>query len=166
MLTIEDVNIVFKSTLDISYKDTLERIFFFNQRQHIYRDRINQSIDEFSMPVLKNQGKQVAIVFKEEWMGQTLHILDSESPGAELIGIVIYTRNAQDMITIVHFVLHEACNTILKNDNLNIALVIFEELFKVFKRIRGVNKVQLYYTGKVFNIRSENKVSVPFEKAI
>ena len=152
MLTTEEVTISFKSDLDKRYRERLDRLFFFNRNQPKYVKRINQSIDEYSMPVLKEKEGRVSVVFRDEWLGQSIHILDSERADSELIGVVMYVRDSLDLITIVHMVLDEECNAILRRSSVNVALIILDELIALFRKIKGVSRVRLYYTGKVIRI--------------
>ena len=152
MLTTEDVTLAFKSNLALDYKDNLDRIFFFNHNQYKYIDRINKSIDEFSMPVLKEEEDRVSITFREEWMGQTLHILDGIATNSELVGVIMYTRKDRETITIVHFVLHEECSRIFKTDRINIALLVYQGLTEIFETIKGISKVHIYYTDKILTL--------------
>lgn len=152
MLRIGDIDIFFKSKIDLSYKEELDRLFFFNGNQRKYEEVVEQSIDDYPMPILKEYSNKVAIVFKENGIGQTLHIMDSNRSDAELIGVVMYVRDSVDTITIVHMVLHEECKAILKRSNVNIALIILERLIANFKKLKGIKKVRFYYSDKVLRI--------------
>ena len=151
-LKIGDIEIFFKSKIHISYKEELDRLFFFNGNQARYTDIVEQSIRDYDTPVLKEYHNNVAIVFDNPKMGQTLHIMDSNGKDAELLGVILYTRESHNTITIVHFVLHEQCNIIFKKSRINIALVVLEQLFSIFKKLKGVNQVKIYYTNRVISL--------------
>lgn len=152
MLKEKDVEIYFRSKIDASYESELERLFFFNHNQQKYIDRINRSLVEYSKPVLKNCGDKVALVFEDEMIGQTLHLFDSNGHEAELIGVVMYARDSIDRVTIVHLVLHERCGVIYKKSHVNIASIVLQELISTFRKMKGVEKVRLYYTDTEISI--------------
>src|SRR5699024_1649664 len=159
MLRKEDVVLHFRSSIDASYYDRLERMFFFNWNQSRYAGRITQSVEDYAKPVIIEEGDQIALVFKDRSVGQTLHIFDSANDDAELIGVVMYERDSREQITIVHLVLHERCRRIFKEEKVNIAALVLEELLTIFKKIRGVNRVRIYYINKEIKLNKEHLAS-------
>ncbi len=162
MLKKEDITIHFRSKINSSLRERLERIFFFNWNQSRYAARITQSVKEYSKPVIAEEGEgEIALVFKDRAIGQTLHIFDSIDPDAALIGVVMYERDSPEQITIIHLALHETCKEIFKKENVNIAAVVIEELFTLFRKIKGVERVRIYYTNRTVKL----KVVVPLPLA-
>lgn len=154
MLKKEDIIIHFRSKIDASYREELELIFFFNWNQSRYASRITQSVKEYAKPVIVDAGEgMVALVFKDRKIGQTLHIFDGDRDNANLIGVVMYERDSEEQITIVHLVLHERCKEIFKKEKVNVAAVVIEELFSLFQKIKGVNKVRMYYTDRTVKLK-------------
>src|SRR5699024_8400238 len=148
MLRKEDVVLHFRSKIAAAYYDRLERMFFFNWNQSRYAVRITQSVKDYSKPVIMEEGNQIALVFKDRSVGQTLHIFDSAEDDAELIGVVMYERDSRERITIVHLALHERCRRIFKEEKINIAASALDELFSIFKKIKGINRVRIYYINE------------------
>jgi hypothetical protein len=155
MLKKEDITIHFRSKIDSSLRERLERIFFFNWNQSRYAARITQSVKEYSKPVIEEEGaNEIALVFKDRSIGQTLHVFDSAGPDAALIGVVMYERDSVDQITIIHLALHETCKEIFKTDNVNVAAVVIEKLFVLFSKIKGVEWVRIYYTNRTVKLKA------------
>lgn len=152
MLKREDVVLHFKSKISAEYREDLDSLFYFNRNQTRYVDRINKSIEEFSKPIVVEENGEVSLVFQDREMGQTLHIFDGDRDGASLIGAVMYARDSKKRVTIVHLALHENCNTIYKNDGINIASIVMEEVLKLVNKIKGVERVRIYYINKEFSI--------------
>lgn len=150
MLKKEDVKIHFKSSLDSGYRDELDSLFYFNRNQSRYVDRINSSIEEYSKPIVVQENGEVSLVFKDRDMGQTLHILDGDYEGASLIGVLMYVRDSEERITIVHMALHEECKRILKEDGVNIVGIVLDEVLTIFKKMKGIKKVRIYYINREF----------------
>lgn len=154
MLKKEDIIIHFRSKIDSSYREELERIFFFNWNQSRYASRITQSVKDYAKPVIiEEDDNEIALVFKDRSIGQTLHIFDSDHNDANLIGVVMYERDSEDQITIVHLALHERCKEIFKKEKVNVAAVVIEKLFTLFRKIKGVERVRMYYTDKTVKLK-------------
>ena len=148
-----EIEIFFRSRLPESFRDQLDRVFFFNNNQSRFTKRINRSIEEFTRPVIKTFGTEVAVDFQDDTIGQTLHVIDSNNiEEASLVGIVMYVRDRPDRLTIVHIVLHENCGFMYKKERINIASLIMEELMPMFRMIKGVDKVRLYYPNKTLRL--------------
>jgi hypothetical protein len=152
MLHAEDVTLYFKSKIDRRYREELDRLFYFNGNQKKWEAVVEQSIIDYAYPVLMEKNGKVAIGYEDKGIGQSLHILDSDRPDASLIGVVIYTRESVDTITIIHLVLHEQCSEILKKSGVNIGLMVIRSLIPRFKKLKGVNKLRFYYTNRVIRI--------------
>jgi len=149
----EDITIHFRSKINAGLREQLERIFFFNWNQSRYAARITQSVKEYSKPVIEDEGdNKIALVFRDRSIGQTLHIFDSDTPDAALIGVVMYERDSPEQITIIHLALHETCKEIFKQEKVNIAAVVIEELFSLFRKIKGVKRVRIYYTNRTVKL--------------
>lgn len=155
MLKKEDVVIHFRSKIDASLREELERIFFFNWNQSRYASRITQSVKEYAKPVIVDEENgEIALVFKDQKIGQSLHIFDNHHSDANLIGVVMYERDSKEQITIVHLVLHEHCREIFKNEGVNIVSVVLEELFLLFHKIKGVERIRMYYINKTLKLKA------------
>lgn len=154
MLKREDIELHFSSSIDHSYKEELERLFFFNLNQKRFINKINCSIREYSRPVLvdNEENGEVSLLFKDQHLGQTLYIFDGDYSGANLIGVIMYVRDIEDMITLVHLVLHEECNKIYLSEKINIASIVLEKFCSILQNIKGVEKVRIYYLDKVFPV--------------
>ena len=163
MLNKEDVVLHFRSKIDASYRDELERLFFFNWNQSRYASRITQSVKDYSKPVIVEEGEEIALVFKDRTIGQTLHIFDSEDTDASLIGVVMYERDTKERITVVHLALHERCRQIFKSEGINVAAIVMDELFSIFSKIKGVKKVRIYYLDKEVKIDAKHFSKIPGE---
>lgn len=155
MLKKEDITLHFRSNIDASYREELERLFFFNWNQSRYAKRITQSVKDYAKPVIVDlEDDEIALVFKDREIGQTLHIFDSDLANASLIGVVMYERDTEERITIVHLALHERCKQIFKDEKVNIAAVVLEELFVLFRKIKGVQRVRIYYTDREVKLKT------------
>lgn len=152
MLKKEDVVTHFTSKLDARYREDLDSLFYFNRNQWRYVDRINQSITDYSKPVVVEEDGEVALVFKDRKIGQTLHIMDSDEEDATLIGVVMYVRDSIDRVTIVHLVLHENCKIIYKQDKINILGIVLDKVLRLITKLKGVETVRIYYIDKEFKL--------------
>jgi hypothetical protein len=152
MLKKEDVILHFKSKISADYREDLESLFYFNRNQWRYASKITQSIEEYAKPVVAEEGDELSLVFENRDLGQTLHVFDGDGPAPNLIGVIMYVRDSEKKITIVHIAMHERCKTIYRNDGINITSIVIDEVFTIFKKIKGVEKVRIYYIGKEFSL--------------
>ena len=158
----KDVVIHLTSKLDADYRNNLDELFYFNRNQLRYVDRINKSIEDYSKPVVIEENGEVALVFEKQDLGQTLYILDDDSTAedAALIGVIMYVRDSVNTITIVHIALHETCKIIYKQDNVNILAIILNRIFEQFSKLKGLEKVRIYYINKEFRLNNLLKESI------
>jgi hypothetical protein len=152
MLKKEDVVVHFKSKLAEHYRDELDSMFYFNRNQKRYVDRINSSIEEYSKPIVVEEDGEVSLVFQDRKIGQTLHIMDGDYEDAALIGVVMYVRDSKERITIVHLALHEECGRIHKEEGVNIVGLVLHEILSLFKKMKGTERVRIYYIDKEFSL--------------
>ena len=161
MLKKEDITLHFRSKIDASLREELERIFFFNWNQSRYASRITQSVKEYSKPVITDVNKdEIALVFNDPLIGQTLHIFDSDKPNANLIGVVMYERDTPEQVTIIHLAIHEHCKEIFKREKINVAAVILDEVFSLLRQIKGVSRVRIYYTNRTIKLKNVVPVEI------
>ena len=148
-----DVTISFASKIDASYKNDLERIFFFNWHQSKYAPRITQSVKDYAKPIIfDNDDGSISLEFEERAMGQTLHIFDSEQDGASLIGVLMYVRENNKQITIVHVALHEGCTKLFNDSGINVLSLVTKKIKEMFSRIKGIEKIYFYYNNKSISL--------------
>ncbi len=95
---------------------------------------------------------EVSLVFEDRNIGQTLHIFDGDHDDAELIGVVMYVRDSDERVTIVHLALHENCNRIYKSEGVNIASIVLEEVIKTMQPIKGIKRIRIYYINREFGV--------------
>lgn len=152
MLKKEDVVLHFKAKISSEFREELDSLFYFNRNQTRYVERINKSIEEYSKPIVVEEDGEVALIFQDRSVGQTLHIFDGEQESASLIGAVMYSRDSKKRVTIVHLALHEHCKTIYKKEGVNITSLVLDEVLKIITKIKGIEKVRIYYIDKEFSV--------------
>lgn len=155
----EEIDIHFSSCIGISYKEDLERLFFFHSNQKRFTEQINRSIREYSKPVLRTDKTEVSLEFEDRHLGQTLYIFDGDYPGANLIGVLMYARDSNDTVTLVHFVLHEGCGDIYKTERINIASIVLDKFRCNLKKLKGVHKIRIYYIDTVIPVGQYSALS-------
>jgi hypothetical protein len=152
MLTKSEVKIRIQSKLGIEYRDDLERLFFFNHNQKRYAGRITESVSEYAKPKLFEDYREVSLEFEQRDLGQTLYIFDDDDISPELVGVLMYVRDSIDRITIVHIAMHEHCRQIFKQEAVNVVKIVLDEVFTVISKIKGIERIRIYYSGREFGI--------------
>src|SRR5271166_2863676 len=94
-------NIVFTSTLDLSYQGDLERMLFFNKNQAKVFSGASRAIDRYGMPRISiRRSCCLWVTFQSGLEAQSLFVLEDSQPKAELIGVAVYTREKDEIVVI------------------------------------------------------------------
>ena len=149
------IRVFFKSKIEKRYREDLEQLFFFNKHQKKYAAKITESVSRYAKPVIfeHEDGRHISLEFKDRKLGQTWHIFDDQTEDASLIGVLMFVREQEnpEQITIVHLALHDTCVALFKQEDLNIARIIFKKALRHFRKIKQINTVHFFYSGK--NVR-------------
>jgi hypothetical protein len=150
----ETITLHFRSHIRGSYREELERLFFFNWQQSRYAPRITESVQEYAKPrIFEHPNGNVSLEFTKRDIGQTLHVFDSKSPKASLVGVLMFARDNAEQITIVHLAVHETCGRIFKEEGINVAGEIIKKALDSFRNLKGIQRVRIYYNGKVIRLK-------------
>ncbi|MCC5841312.1 MAG: hypothetical protein JJT96_14435 [Opitutales bacterium] len=137
----------YSSSLHLQDRRHLERIFFFNQSQPRYHERIVAAIELYSKPVVVVEGEKVFLAFEDRAVGQSLHVFEETAKGRLFLGALLYTRDRPERVTIAHIALRERCR-----HNFQILTQIAEDLRKNFRRIQGVRELHFFYAGRTLRV--------------
>ena len=149
----DDIQVFFRSVIEPHYYSELERMFYFNMNQSRYAERITKSVKDYDKPCIIRDIDGIRMAFRNPDMGQTLHIFDTDREDASLIGVLMFVRDNQDQITVVHLVLHEKCSAMFAMEGINIATVVFREFKNLVRKMNGIRRIRLYYNDKVIRMK-------------
>lgn len=146
----------FTSELPAEHREQLENLFFFNDNQARYRNVIIASIDRFGEPRLREVAGRLRLRTSELGELQALFALMVEGSRSQLVGVVAYTRTDSKTITLLHMAVDGDFSGTGPGAGHMVGLKLVQQVARVAKSVKGVEKVDLLYTdraGKKISIR-------------
>ncbi len=138
-------DIAFVSSLPLEHYPSLEALLFFNGRQSKVRHGIQDAIDRYGPPeiVTDSHGLRVRVSGPAE--AQCLFAVERDGKGSRPIGLILYTRDSFERITIMHIVVAEqyAAGGPLASQHLLLRLV--QAVRRVARQTAGIRQVALPY---------------------
>lgn len=128
---------VFRSILDQSYKDELERLLFFNQNQDRFRSDVLLLIQRYGMAHVETIDGRIRVVLESAPEPQTLYMLERSNGHDQLVGVMVYLRE-NDSLSLVIAAAHE--------DYVSIPLMwtMIDVLRDIARQVKGVSSVTIY----------------------
>jgi hypothetical protein len=142
------VNLFLSSKIARESRGTLEDLLFFNPRQHLVRDGILHSLEQFGHPQLVETtgGLSVRIGDHE---AQTLFAFDRDRRGSDPIGVVVFLRTSAAEVTIMHVAVHPDYALRGRYAGLGLGVTLIEKVNEICSRIVGVERIVFFYRQEV-----------------
>jgi hypothetical protein len=134
----------FRSILPVRYRQDVEQLVFFNERQRELRGRIVELLEEYGPLEIVLQEDQVRVGLVRRPDAQSLFVMSEDTPDAELLGFALYLRDSPEVITVVHVAVFDGIVTEEGSDPL-LALRLLNSIRELARRIRGVKWVSVLY---------------------
>ena len=124
-------NIKFHSKIRKEYYVQLENIFFFNENQSRYYDKIIKIVEKYGEPYISKNGEFLTIELERI---KTKCLFASIGP--KLVGVFIYKKNLMSKgISVIHIAIDEKYNNIEKSNKKGIVSSMLDELCKIYDDI-------------------------------
>lgn len=137
--------LAFVSSLPQVHHQRLESLLFFNRRQDKVRPGIELAIDRYGPPeiVSDTHGLKVRVAGPVEV--QCLFAVEKRGKVSRPVGLVLYTRESFERITIMHLVVAEeyAAGGPFADQHLLLRLV--QAVRRVARRTSGIRQVEVLY---------------------
>jgi len=143
---------VFRSSLDASYSDAVERLVFFNHRQREAESAIAYAVNMHGTPAMVSDARGVRVVVNGRDDAQCLFALAPRDGRLDLAGMVIYVRISREEIVLLHIATaHRYSRT--RRSALEVVMALVRAVRDVAHRLRGVERLSiLYLRGRQFRI--------------
>ena len=142
------MNLIFSSRAAKECRSALEELLFFNPRQHVVREGIVESLEQFGHPRLEETADGLAIkVGNHE--AQTLFAYDRERASSEPIGVVVFLRTAAEEISILHVAVHPDYALQGSEAGVGLGVTLVEKVKEIASRIVGVKRIVFFYRQEV-----------------
>ncbi len=143
----------FLSKLNANYREALEGLLLFNEKQSDYIDDIAKSIETYGAPEVVNEKETLRIKIGSLGDVQCLFALDSKAEDANLIGLIIYFRCTYNNITVLHIAVDKDYTFDGNFSAKNLTWQLIEKVKASAVKIKGVESVIISYRDITFPIR-------------
>lgn len=141
---------LFTSSLPVEHYRELESLLFFNRRQEAVRPGIVAAIDRYGTPEIFNDGRCVRVRVAGPAEIQCLFAVERHDALSRPVGLVLYTRDSFERITILHLVVAAAYAAGGPLAARRLPLRLVQAVRRVARRTSGIRHVELLYsTGRV-----------------
>jgi hypothetical protein len=121
----------------------LERLFYHNVNQNRMRDAIVAVIERYGEPTISPLKDRLWVTFASGREAQSLFVLDATGAARELAGVIVYTRENDELAVLFAAVRPEYAQGGEKSDR-RIMLRMFEEVRGVARRVKGLASISIY----------------------
>ena len=129
------MDIHFSSSIRADYRDSLERVFYFNKNQSRYYQAIMRLIDQYGEPRIVQEDANITMCVGDQIESRCLFA----SVGPKIIGVIIYGFDPPEQYRVLHLAVDEDYTMKGPNQEQNLVEMLIEE---VKKRIRTENIIQ------------------------
>ena len=138
--------IAFTSSLPQECHRQLETLLFFNGRQDKVRGGIVDAINRYGAPEIVSDARGLRVRVTGPAEAQCLFAVESHGHTCRPVGIVLYTRDSFERITVMHIVIAEAyaAGGVFAREHLLLRLV--QAVRRVARSTSGIRQVQLLYS--------------------
>lgn len=134
---------VFLSSLDETYRDSLERLVFFNSRQREAESGITRVIDQYGAPAIVADAAGLHVVVEQRNDVQCLFAL-APTRGLPIAGMIVYLRISIEEILILHVAVSDRFSH-NRQSGLQVLMALIRSVRDVAHRLRGVERLRLLY---------------------
>jgi hypothetical protein len=138
---------VFTSSLPVEHHRELELLLFFNRRQDAVRPGILAAIDRYGPPEIVNDGRCVRVRVAGPTEVQCLFAVERHEALSRPVGLVLYTRDSFEHITILHLVVAATYAAGGPRASRQLPLRLVQAVRRVARRTSGIRHVELMYSS-------------------
>jgi len=149
--------IAFVSSLPPQHHLQLESLLFFNRRQDQVRSGIEDAISRYGAPEIVSDAHGLKVRVAGPVEAQCLFAVEQRGGGSRPVGLILYTRDSFERITVMHLVVAEeyAAGGPFASQHLLLRLV--QAVKRVARRTSGIRHVELLYAQS--RLRAEAAVA-------
>ncbi len=82
-------NLFFTSVLDRTYREALERLFYFNENQRKAHDAVSLAMERYGTPRIALINDRLGVTLESGVEAQSLFVMENAEPTSELVGMVV-----------------------------------------------------------------------------
>jgi len=133
-----------RSSLDASYRGALERLMYFNPRQHELQTGIADVVDAYGTPIIvcDDAGLHVSVDRRPD--AQCLFALTGTSAGLTLAGLIVFLRSSIEEMLVLHVAVADGFGR-NRRLSLEVVLVLVGAVRDTAHRLRGTKHFRMLY---------------------
>ncbi|HEV2435677.1 MAG TPA: hypothetical protein VG077_06730 [Verrucomicrobiae bacterium] len=142
------MNLSLSSKAPKECREALENLLFFNPRQHLVREGILQSLEEFGHPQIVELADGLSVQIKDYEI-QTLFAFDRERRDGNLVGVVLFLRTSPAEVAVLHVAVHPDYALQGEHVGAGLGVILVEKVKEICSRIVGVERIVFFYRRQV-----------------
>jgi hypothetical protein len=135
---------VLRSSLDASHRGALERLMYFNPRQHEAEIGIAGVVDAYGAPIIVDDAAGLHVTVGRRPDAQCLFALASTTAGLTLAGMIVFLRISIEEMLVLHVAVADGFG---RNRRLSLAVVmaLVGSVREAAHRLRGTRRFRMLY---------------------
>jgi hypothetical protein len=138
----------FSSELPEEYADDLERLLYFNTLQGRAGAAIEHLVEKYGQPRIRADGGWLRVTVGDIPDVQTLFAIERQADADELVGVVIFMRQAEEL-AILHLAVAETFSSSGIDRESLLALRLVATVQGVGRRMQRIRSIVIYYPAGV-----------------
>lgn len=138
--------VTFTSSLPQEHHRQLEALLFFNGRQDKVRRGIVDAIDRYGAPEIVSDARGLRVRVAGPAEAQCVFAIEHLDRLSRPVGVILYTRDSFERITIMHLVVAEPYAAGGPHAREQLLLKLVQAVRRVARRTSGIRHVQLLYS--------------------
>jgi len=138
----------FHSSLPISLKNELEKLFFFNEEQSVVYPKIEIALEKYGNPRIIEKNGKINIVLEKLEECQNLILTGTFGNSNLVLGIILHSRVTNTRAELIHF----AVDKTIKDNANEVFNILLKEITRIYKMIKGIEDIYITYLGKKIKI--------------
>lgn len=135
------------SLLPTSYRDELERIVFFNPEQGKVAKPVVTLVSRYGVPTIAEEADTLRFHLRGFRGIQSLFALDETETPATLAGVVMFVREDEQTMLLLHLAVHEQYTARGKYAQAHVALRLVGAVRSACARTKGIQRLRILYHG-------------------
>ena len=140
------MHVIVQSVVPSDHRAALERLVFFNPRQHEARDAIVHALEHYGALEIAACGDGLGVIVSGRPDAQCLFGLVPRRGRLDLAGGLVYLRTCREELKVLHIAI-AARYCVRPHVSLGVVKQLLRSVRSVAHRLRGVERVNVLYRG-------------------
>jgi len=133
-----------RSSLDASHRGSLERLVYFNPRQHEAETSIAEVVDAYGTPAIVSDAAGLHVVVGRRPDAQCLFALATTTGGLTLAGMIVFLRVSVEEMLVLHVAVADGFGR-NRRLSLEVVMTLVRSVRQVTQRLRGTKHLRMLH---------------------